>query len=88
MTESGTCGLAMIDVSNGPFSESSESFKARNESVVHAELERYMFKTREILIKNRNFLEKAAELLIEKETLLYSDIKRLRENIEINEVWI
>lgn len=47
-----------------------------------------MFKTREILIKNRNFLEKAAELLSERETLLYSDIKRLRENAEINEVWI
>ena len=88
LTESGTCGLAMIDVSNGPFPESSESFKASNESVVHAELERYMFKTREILIKNRNFLEKAAELLSERETLLYSDIKRLRENVEINEVWI
>lgn len=88
LTESGMCGLAMIDVSNGPFPESSESFKARNESVVHAELERYMFKTREILIKNRNFLEKAAELLSERETLLYSDIKRLRENVEIQEVWI
>ena len=78
----------MIDVTNAPFPESSESFKARSESVVHAELERYMFKTREIHIKNRNFLEKAAELLSEKETLLYSDIKRLRENVEINEAWI
>lgn len=87
VTKSGTCGLAMVDVL-GDYPGSSESYKAGLESVVHAELERYMFKTREILIKNRNFLEKAAELLSERETLLYSDIKRLRENVEINEVWI
>lgn len=76
----------MIDVANHRFPESSESFNSRNESVVHAELERYMFKTREILIKNREFLEKAAKMLSEKETLLYSDIKMMRENSKITEV--
>lgn len=86
ISESGTCGFGMIDVANHRFPESSESFNSRNESVVHAELERYMFKTREILIKNRDFLEKAAQMLSEKETLLYSDIKKLRESIKITEV--
>lgn len=86
ISESGTGGFGMIDVANHRFPESSESFNSRNESVVHAELERYMFKTREILIKNREFLEKAAKMLSEKETLLYSDIKMLRENSKITEV--
>ena len=86
ISESGTCGFGMIDVANHRFPESSESFNSRNESVVQAELERYMFKVREILIKNRDFLEKAAQMLSEKETLLYSDIKMLRESIKITEV--
>ena len=88
ISESGTVGLAMIDVANRRFSESSESFNSRNESVVHAELERYMFKVREILIKNRDFLEKAAQMLSEKETLLHSDIKQLRESVTITEIAI
>ena len=86
ISESGTGGFGMIDVANHRFPESSESFNSRNESVVHAELERYMFKAREILIKNRDFLEKAAQMLSEKETLLYSDIRKLRESIKIKEV--
>ena len=59
---------------------------SRNEAVVHAELERYMLKARDILLKNRTFLEKATELLLKKETLLYSDIKALRESVTIVEV--
>lgn len=86
ISESGTGGFGMIDVANHRFPESSESFNSRNESVVQAELERYMFKAREILIKNRDFLEKAAQMLSEKETLLYSDIRKLRESIKITEV--
>lgn len=86
ISESGTGGFGMIDVANHRFPESSESFNSRNESVVHAELERYMFKAREILIKNRDFLEKAAQMLSEKETLLYSDIRKLHESIKITEV--
>ena len=86
ISESGTGGFGMIDVANHRFPESSESFNSRNESVVHAELERYMFKAREILIKNRDFLERAAQMLSEKETLLYSDIRKLRESIKITEV--
>lgn len=86
ISESGTGGFGMIDVANHRFPESSESFNSRNESVVHAELERYMFKAREILIKNRDFLEKAAQMLSEKETLLYSDIRKLRGSIKITEV--
>lgn len=56
---------------------------AKNEAVTHAELERYMLKARDILLKNKDFLEKAADALMEKETLLYSDIRHIRESTVI-----
>jgi ATP-dependent Zn protease len=58
----------------------SENYVARNEAVVHAELERYMRQTRGLLYKNRAFLEKAIDELMSKGTLLYSDIRRIRES--------
>ena len=64
----------------------SENFNARNEAVTHAELERYMLMTRDILLKNRVFLEKTAEALLEKGTLLHSDIKAIRDSVTIVEV--
>ena len=76
----------MIDVSTDRFPKTSEDFKSRNEAVTHAELERYMLKARDILLKNRDFLEKAAAALIEKETLLHSDVKKIRESSVITEV--
>lgn len=86
ISESGTNGIGMIDVSDvsdGMYVEMSESLNTRNEAVTHAELERYIFKTRNILIQNRQFLEKIADALVEKETLLCSDIKAIRESVEI-----
>ena len=47
-----------------------------------------MYQTRDILLKNRVFLERIAELLFEKKVLLYSDIQKLRNSIEITEVVI
>ena len=83
ISQSGTNGLGMIEVSNRNFNDPSESMNSRNEAVVHAELERYMFKTKDILLKNREFLEKAAKELVKKETLLYSDIQRIRNSVKI-----
>ena len=64
----------------------SENMNACNEEVVHAEMEKYMFKARDVLLKNRDFLEKATELLLEKRTLLHSDIKELKESLTITDV--
>ena len=64
----------------------SENMNACNEAVVHAEMEKYMFKARDVLLKNRDFLEKATELLLEKRTLLHSDIKELKESLTITDV--
>lgn len=79
LSASGTHGLGMIEVSAGSFTEPSESLSARNEAVTHAEMERLLFKTRDVLLKNRAFLEAVTDALVEKGTLLYSDIRAIRE---------
>ena len=58
--------------------ETSESLKARVENVVASELERYLYLCRDILIKNRDFVLALADELYKKETLLYSDVQRIR----------
>ena len=86
ISENATLGFGMVDVATRRFSQTSENMNSRNEAVTHAELERYMFMTKNILLKNRDFLEKTAEELFEKETLLYSDICRIKEGTTITEV--
>lgn len=86
ISESGTSGFGMIDVATERFSRTSESLNSRNEAVTQAELERYMIKTKDILLKNRDFLEKTAKALAEKETLLYSDIRNIRESTTVTAV--
>lgn len=81
ITESGTCGVGFL--CDAPRYGATESLHAQREATVYAEMERYMFKVRDILLKNRAFLEKAAEALAEKETLLYSDIRKIRESVEV-----
>ena len=79
----GSCGLAMVDVTNRRFPDTSESLNSRNESVIQAELERYMMKARQILLLNKEFLENTINELMVKETLLPSDIKRIREKSRV-----
>ena len=63
--------------------ETSESLKARVENVVACELERYLYLCRDILIKNRDFVLALADELNRKETLLYSDVQRIRARYTI-----
>ena len=86
VSESATRGFSMIDVDSPHFPSVSENMNSRTEAVVHAELERSMYQVRDILIKNRAFLEKAADLLFEKKVLLYSDVQALRKSVEIVEM--
>ena len=76
----------MLDIRSNNWENLSDSFLANNEAVVKAELERYMFKARDILLKNRDFLEKVAKALQDKETLLHSDIQKIRDSVTITEV--
>lgn len=57
----------------------SEDYKAVLDIQVHAELERAMNRTRDILFRNRELLFAYADALREKRTLLYSDIQALKE---------
>ena len=80
ISNDGTSGFGMIDVSDFRFNNISESMNSRTEAVTQAELEHYLLKARNILIENREFLEKTADALAEKETLLYSDIQKIKKD--------
>ena len=86
ISESGTLGFGMLDVETRRSPITSEAMNARTEVVVQAEMERYLFQSRNILLKNKDFLEKVTEKLLEKETLLYSDIQAIREQVKVVEV--
>lgn len=79
----GTHGLGMIDISRRTMSDMSENYNSHIETVIHAELERNMFRTKDILISNREFLERTAAALMDKGTLLFSDIRAIREGVTI-----
>lgn len=88
ISEKASLGFGMIDVATNRFRNTSENMNSRNEAVTHAELERYYMKAKDILLKNREFLEKAAKELEEKETLLYSDIHRIKDDVTVTNVAI
>ena len=58
----------------------------RIHAVISAELEKLMMKARNILIHNREFLEKVAKELEEKEALLASDIVRIKSEVNVVKV--
>ena len=78
-----TLGMALLDVETQTSPVMSENQNARSEAVVHAELERYMLMTKDILLRNRAFLEAAAAELEKKGTLLRSDIRAIRERVGV-----
>lgn len=75
----GTRGLGFVE---SRYPESGQHY-AQLETAAYAELERVMFEARDILLKNKAFLEKVTDALIKKETLLFSDIREIRESVEI-----
>ena len=85
LSVSASRGFGLADVAVR-FDDISEVMNSRSEAVVQAELERCIMKTKDILLKNRAFLEKTAEALMEKETLLYSDICKIKKDVDIIEV--
>ena len=82
MTENATYGFGMVDVSTR-VADLSENLNSRSEAVTQAELERFMIKTKDILLRNRAFLEAAKDALLEKETLLYSDIQSIKNRVGV-----
>lgn len=62
--------------------ETSENVYAHLDSATGSEVSRYYLKTKQILIKNRRFLESFIEELTKKGTLSYKDIARIKQKIE------
>lgn len=63
--------------------KSSNDLLSRKELQVFTELEKYYQETKKMLIDNREFLDKVANQLVEKETLTCKDIKEIRESCKI-----
>ena len=87
LIESGLSSNATLGVSHLPgingTNYSSDAFKMKLESAIHDELERYLFLTRDILIKNKDFLFALRDELLAKNTLLHSDVARIRDRYEL-----
>lgn len=80
MEDEAAYGISFLDV-EGDNCSMSDGANSKNEAVVYYELERYLLMVKDILLKNRRFLENTAKKLIEKETLMYSDIQRIKLDI-------
>ena len=72
------CGVGALDIFSR-YDNTSDDLRARQEAIIHAEIERFAMQTRQMLVKNMGFLDTVAAALLEKETLLHSDIQSLRE---------
>lgn len=66
----------------------SNTLRFAQQSVARAELERYFFLAKDILMKNKEFFTKIYEQLVEKNYLLYSDVQRIRDSVKITEFYI
>ena len=73
----GSLGFSLME-----FVYTSATQDQRIETAVCSELEHYTYKTKDLLMKNKAFLEMITEALIEKKTLLYSDIQNLHRDAE------
>ena len=72
-------GFALMKANSSRYEDMSEDLSSKVETAIHLELEKYALKTRDILLRNEDFLYAVIEALSTKETLLYSDIRAIRE---------
>jgi cell division protease FtsH len=79
ITEEGRCGMGAIDLDK--YSRNPVILRTAQDAIGHAELERYMIKTKGILFQNWGFVKAVAKALIEKETLLSSDVCLLKKGL-------
>lgn len=76
----GKYGMSFLD---SPWRDS-DALMRQQETVVAAEMERYLTMARTILLRNMKFLDAVAEELYEKGVLLNSDIRRIRERVPVD----
>ena len=85
VAENATVGFGMFNI-QGHRCDTSESMNSRREAVVGALMEQYLLKARDIILKNKAFLELVADELVQKGTLLFSDIQRIKSSVTITPV--
>lgn len=73
--ELGSNGMLGVNVS-GRYGDSEAGLLER-ETIVRAELERYLFEAKEMLASHRQMVQELAEALLEKQTLLHSEIQAI-----------
>lgn len=73
--ELGSSGMLGVNVS-GRYADSEAGLLER-ETIVRAELERYLFEAKEMLASHRQMVQELAEALLEKQTLLHSEIQAI-----------
>lgn len=73
--ELGSSGMLGVNVS-GRYGDSEAGLLER-ETIVRAELERYLFEAKEMLASHRQMVQELAEALLEKQTLLHSEIQAI-----------
>ena len=78
LNKQGTYGCGAVDIYPVQYDDSSPFQAFKQESMAQAVLDRYLFKVHSILQVNRGFLTCLRDDLLEKGTLLYSDIQRIK----------
>lgn len=73
--------LGGFDKKSMKYGDASDAVHQRKESYVHNELERQYGAAKQVLIANREFLDRLAHLLAEKKTLTGKEIKALKNEI-------
>ena len=79
MGELGSYGMLGVSVGR----EVSPSTRAEQEVILRAELERYLFETKALLAANRELVQKLSHALLEKQTLLHSDVQAICSGCDI-----
>lgn len=69
---------------NCMLSKTSARMRNNVETAITSEANKYYKKARQILFDNREFLDKLANALIDKQTLLQNDIKEIKDSIKID----
>ena len=73
--ELGSSGMLGVDADDEYFG--SDTSRLERETIVRAELERYLFEAKEMLASHRQMVQELAEALLEKQTLLHSEIQAI-----------
>lgn len=73
----GQYGLSFINLNH--YSDDSDGMIGRKEEIIHRELENKIAEVKEILLKNKTFLDNLTAGLKEKHTLLFSDVSRIKK---------